>query len=82
MNKNTDDIWERLHWIALWTWNISRGLNSLEGTLEKNTDKLVEALNKNSKSADFLAKVWIFIWIVWVFATTVGTIFWILSYLK
>ncbi len=42
---------------------------NLMTNLDKNTDKLVEALNKSSKSANFLAIVWIFIWIVWLLVT-------------
>lgn len=82
MSKNIDDVWERLHWITLWTWNISRSLDSLEVSLNRNTENLINALKQNSKSADYLAKVWIFIWIVWTIATIIWTIYWILSYLK
>ena len=82
MSKNIDDVWERLHWIALWTWNISRSLDSLEVSLNRNTENLINALNKNSKSASFLARVWIWIWFIWAIATWIWAYYTYLSYFK
>lgn len=55
---------------------------NLMTNLDKNTDKLVEALNKNSKSATFLAWVWVWIWLIWTIATAIWTYYWYLSYIK
>jgi len=41
------DIWERLHWVATWTWEVAR-----------NISKLTKSIDENSKSSDNLAKVW------------------------
>lgn len=51
-------------------------------SLKENTDNLITALNRNSESADYLAKVGIFIGIVGAIATVIGTIFGILEYIK
>lgn len=64
---------------------LTKGLkvsDNLINCLDDNTDKLVKALNENSKSSNFLAKVWIFLWIVWTIATIIWTYYWYLSYYK
>ena len=42
----------------------------------------IKAIDRSSNSANFLAKVGIFVWIVWVIATVIGSYLWYLSYIK
>jgi hypothetical protein len=59
-----------------------KATRALKSWLDDNTEKLVVALNKNSKSSDFLARVWIFIWFVWAIATCVWSYYWYLTYIS
>lgn len=62
-----------------WLSKIIKLCNNHMTCINQNTDNLIEAINKNSKSSAFLAWIWFFIWTVWLIATI---IFWILPLIK
>lgn len=69
-------------WDPQWLDRIMQASDNLLNCIDANTKEITEALNNNSKSANFLAKVGIFVWVVWTFATIIWTVYGILSYLK
>ena len=69
MEKELQEIKGWLNSIAVWTGQISRSI-----------EELTISLNKNSNSSDKLARAWNFIWGVWLLATIVWIKFWILTF--
>lgn len=69
-------------WDSTWLKQIRIKSEELMDTLEESTDKLVKALDRNSKSSSFLAWVWIGITIIWAIATGVWARYTYLSYIK
>lgn len=69
-------------WDPTWLGQLRVKSEELMDTLDESTDKLVEALDRNSKSSSFLAWVGIGITIMWAIATGVWARYTYLSYIK
>lgn len=75
-------IVEKNIWDPAWLHKAINLADNLMNCLDDNSDKLVEALDRNSKSSSFLAWVGMAITIIWAMATGVWARYTYLSYIK